>query len=187
MLRVLGFFCIAILAACCGALTGWVFRPAESDVARGGDVLAPESLADDNVSTVSMASDSPAIVFPTGYVRKGRFINVQMSDGTVLTERDNLQDPGSFSRAERNFIVRDGKRDHFRPAPRPAPVMGFPGSAPGAAPVVAAGPAVVAVSAQSAVPSLPSPSSPWVLGSDGVYRLDSLDDEVPGRNTYKIP
>jgi hypothetical protein len=94
--------------------------------------------------------------YPTGYVLKGRMINVIMSDGTIRTERDE-----EMSKIERNSVMLDGKKLFFKPFVPPVlssavTASQVPANGPEASPTVVAG-------------VRPDPSG-WVLGDDGVYR-----------------
>jgi hypothetical protein len=72
-------------------------------------------------------------IFPTGILRRGNRIIVQMSDGSKRTEEDNVPDrykavPDAgkvrLAYATRNFVVWDGERMWLKPAPKESRGLG---------------------------------------------------------------
>jgi hypothetical protein len=77
-------------------------------------ITAAKLIEPEKIVVPVAAADSdlvkPAEVFPTGYVARGRKITVQMSDGSVRTERDT-----ELSNVERNSVTLDGRKIFIRP------------------------------------------------------------------------
>lgn len=88
----------------------------------GATRSAPGAQSQVNGRGVVPAQDQPE-PWPTGYLRTSTRVIVQMSDGTWRGERD-----AELTRIERNGAWIDGKKQFYRPSPRPpspppAPVL----------------------------------------------------------------
>lgn len=154
--------------------------------ARSGKDLAPAVKIDQSKPAIAQTKEErkegiPAPIEPiyadtapqrplvvTGYIARGRKINVQLSDGRILTELDEeMKAPGV--RMERNALhLTDGKRLFLMPAKRtekaPEPVEAEKNQVQSSA-----------VQQADMVASNPPPpadaSTSWQMHSDGVLRL----------------
>lgn len=95
--------------------------------------------------------------YPTGYIVLGAMINVQMSDGTVRTERDK-----ELQGIQRNSVTLAGEKLFIRPAHRQPGVATSSAFAPDAG-----------LQVQPVASAAGPVASSWRLDPDGVYRLVS--------------
>lgn len=124
------------------------------------------AVSSDAVSTAAAEVDQPlaSVVWPTGYLRRGRRVIVVMSDGTTRTDRDT-----ELEAVERNSITLSGRKLFLRSR--------WPlGSGDGASPVRAEPVALASLPPSStAIPGKGSGegsvSGGWVMGADGMERL----------------
>lgn len=118
----------------------------------------------------STVAPRPDPVYPTGFVILASRVNVIMSDGTILTERDS-----ELNKIERNSVTIDGIKTFIKAAPRPQNY-----ASPGTSEIKPMGSSELRHASPGIVQGQSTEPSGWVQGSDGVWRTASYSPG-PGR------